>query len=150
MNAEDKKKFKDIGKEIADTFSKIKNVIKEMFSYQSYNEAYKELNDLLTVFTLWEKTFKKTGTLDFITPKELLDIYYKIEDIKDRYLYNSSIGNEGELSDCLSIWMWNLMVLRKDIIDIEIANVKKCNTEKYRIKTLAERAFLLYHYIMRQ
>lgn len=130
MNAEDKKKIKDIGKEIADTFFKIKNVIKEMCSYQSYNEAYEELNDLLTVFTLWEKTFKKTGTLDFITPKELLDIYYKIEDIKDRYLYNSSIGNEGELSDYLSIWMWNLMVLRKDIIDIEIANVKKCNTEK--------------------
>lgn len=125
MNAGDKKKIKDIGKEIADTFSKIKNVIKEMFSYQSYNEAYKELNYLLTVFTLWEKTFKKTGTLDFITPKELLDIYYKIEDIKDRYLYNSSIGNEGELSDCLSIWMWNLMVLRKDIIDIEIADIKK-------------------------
>lgn len=125
MNAEDKKKFKDIGKEIADTFSKIKNVIKEMCSYQSYNEAYKELNYLLTVFTLWEKTFKKTGTLDFITPKELLDIYYKIEDSKDRYLYNSSIGNEGELSDYLSIWMWNLMVLRKDIIDIEIADIKK-------------------------
>ena len=130
MNAEDKKKIKDIGKEIADNFSKIKNVIKEMFSYQSYNEAYKELNYLLTVFTLWEKNFEKTGTLDFITPKELLDIYYEIEDIKDRYLYNSSIGNEGELSDCLSIWMWNLMVLRKDTIDIEIANVKKCNTEK--------------------
>lgn len=130
MNAEDKKKIKDIGKEIADTFSKIKNVIKEMFSYQSYNEAYKELNYLLTVFTLWEKNFEKTGTLDFITPKELLDIYYEIEDIKDRYLYNSSIGNEGELPDCLSIWMWNLMVLRKDTIDIEIANVKKCNTEK--------------------
>lgn len=125
MNAEDKKKIKDIGKEIADTFSKIKNVIKEMFSYQSYNEAYKELNYLLTVFTLWEKTFKKTGTLDFITPKELLDIYHEIEDIKDRYLYNSSIGNEGELSDYLSIWMWNLMVLRKDIIDIEIADIKK-------------------------
>ena len=125
MNAGDKKKIKDIGKEIADTFSKIKNVIKEMFSYQSYNEAYKELNYLLTVFTFWEKTFKKTGTLDFITPKELLDIYYKIEDIKDRYLYNSSIGNEGELSDYLSIWMWNLMVLRKDIIDIEIADIKK-------------------------
>ena len=130
MNAEDKKKFKDIGKETADTFFKIKNVIKEMCSYQSYNKAYEELNDLLTVFTLWEKNFEKTGTLDFITPKELLNIYYEIEDIKDRYLYNSSIGNEGELSDYLSIWMWNLMVLRKDIIDIEIANVKKCNTEK--------------------
>lgn len=80
---------------------------------------------MLTVFTLLEKILKKTGTLDFITPKELLDIYYKIEDIKDRYLYNSSIGNEGELSDYLSIWMWNLMVLRKDIIDIEIADIKK-------------------------
>ena len=57
MNAEDKKKFKDIGKVIADTFFKIKNVIKEMFSYQSYNEAYKELNYLLTVFTLWKKNF---------------------------------------------------------------------------------------------
>lgn len=125
MNAEDKKKIKDIGKEIADTFFKIKNVIKEMCSYQSYNEAYIELNDLLTVFTLWEKNFEKTGTLDFITPKELLDIYYEIADIKDRYLYNSSIGNEGELSDYLSIWMWNLMVLRKDIIDIEIADIKK-------------------------
>ena len=130
MNVEDKKKFKDIGKETADTFFKIKNVIKEMCSYQSYNNAYEELNDFLTLFTLWEKNFEKTGTLDFITPKELLNIYYEIEDIKDRYLYNSSIGNEGELSDYLSIWMWNLMVLRKDIIDIEIANVKKCNTEK--------------------
>lgn len=130
MNAEDKKKIKDIGKEIADTFFKIKNVIKEMCSYQSYNKDYEELNDLLTVFTLWEKNFEKTGTLDFITPKELLDIYYEIADIKDRYLYDSSIGNEGELSDYLSIWMWNLMVLRKDIIDIEIANVKKCNIEK--------------------
>lgn len=59
MNAEDKKKFKDIGKEIADTFFKIKNVIKEMFSYQSYNEAYKELNYLLTVFTLLEKKLLK-------------------------------------------------------------------------------------------
>lgn len=125
MNAKDKKKIKDIGKEIADTFFKIKNVIKEMCSYQSYNKAYKELNDLLTVFTLWEKNFEKTGTLDFITPKELLDIYYEIEDIKDRYLYSSSIGNEGELSDYLSIWMWNLMILRKDIIDIEIADIKK-------------------------
>ena len=52
-------------------------------------------------------------------------VYHEIEDIKDRYLYNSSIGNEGELSDYLSIWMWNLMVLRKDIIDIEIADIKK-------------------------
>lgn len=59
MNAEDKKKFKDIGKEIADTFFKIKNVIKEMCSYQSYNKAYEELNDLLTVFTLWEKILKR-------------------------------------------------------------------------------------------
>ena len=81
-------------------------------------------------YLLFGKNFEKTGTLDFITPKELLNIYYEIEDIKDRYLYNNSIGNEGELSDYLSIWMWNLMVLRKDIIDIEIANVKKCNTEK--------------------
>lgn len=98
MNAEDKKKFKDIGKEIADTFFKIKNVIKEMCSYQSYNKAYEELNDLLTVFTLWEKTFKKTGTLDFITPKELLDIFYFMIDIKDRYLYNSSIGLDVEFN----------------------------------------------------
>lgn len=90
----------------------------------------KNLTICLQYLLFEKKTFKKTGTLDFITPKELLDIYYEIEDIKDSYLYNSSIGNEGELSDYLSIWMWNLMVLRKDIIDIEIVNVKKCNIEK--------------------
>lgn len=124
MSAEDKKKIKNIGKEIENAFSKIKKVIKEMCSYKSYSKAYKELNYLLTVFTLWEKTFKKNGTLDFITPEELLDIYYKIEDIKDEYLYNSNIGTESELSDYLSIWMWELMVLRKNIIDIEIASMK--------------------------
>ena len=39
--------------------------------------------------------------------------------IKEAYLYGGLIGTESELSDEIVIWMYEIMKLRKTLIEIE-------------------------------
>lgn len=52
-------------------------------------------------------------TYFFIEPEKLLDVYYRLDALKDKHLCDHNIGNESELSDEVVIWMYELMVLRK-------------------------------------
>lgn len=41
-----------------------------------------------------------------------------MDKIKEDYLYDGSIGTESELSDEIVIWMYEIMKLRKTLIEI--------------------------------
>lgn len=43
-----------------------------------------------------------------------------MEKIKDDYLYDSQIGIESELSDKIVIWMFEVMKLRKKLIEVKV------------------------------
>ena len=45
--------------------------------------------------------------------KEILSVYYKVEELNDDLLANS----KSEISDEIVIWLWEIMVLRKKQID---------------------------------
>ena len=49
--------------------------------------------------------------------EEVLEVYYKFDELKEKYLYDPSYGIEGELTDELVIWMWELMLSRKKQIE---------------------------------
>lgn len=38
-------------------------------------------------------------TYFFIEPEKLLDVYYRLDALKDKHLCDLNIGNESELSD---------------------------------------------------
>lgn len=88
----------------------------------SYNEEHQEIKKLLKIVVDWGANFQEKGNLNFITSDELLNIYNRLENIKDKYLYNDKIGNESELSDEIVIWMWEIMRLRKILIEFEGEN----------------------------
>lgn len=83
----------------------------------SYNEDHQEIKKLLKIVVDWGANFQEKGNLNFINSTELLNIYNRLESIKDKYLYNDKIGNESELSDEIVIWMLEIMRLRKKQID---------------------------------
>ena len=43
--------------------------------------------------------FQNDRNLFFIEPEKLLDVYYRLDVLKDKHLCDPNIGNESELSD---------------------------------------------------
>ena len=54
---------------------------------------------------------------NFITPNEIIEIYNRMDKIKEDYLYDNTPGNE--LSDEIVIWMYEIMKLRKKLIEMK-------------------------------
>lgn len=50
--------------------------------------------------------FQNDRNLFFIEPEKLLDVYYRLDALKDKHLCDHNIGNESELSDEVVIWMY--------------------------------------------
>ena len=88
-----------------------------MTKHDSYVPDGEVLNNLLKVVLKWQKNFQVQRKLAFISREELLEVYNQFEDLKEKYLYDSSFGDEVELSDKAVIWMWELMLLRKKQIE---------------------------------
>ena len=88
-----------------------------MSKHDSYMPDREILNHLLNVVLKWKQKFQVQRKLSFISREELLEVYNKLEDLKEKYLYDSSFGDEVELSDKAVIWMWELMLLRKKQIE---------------------------------
>lgn len=57
---------------------------------------------------------KKFG---FYNTEEIIEIYNRMDKIKEDYLYNNTPGNE--LSDEIVIWMYEIMKLRKKLIEMK-------------------------------
>ena len=81
-----------------------------------------KIKKILDTVINWGAVFQEENSLSFITSEKLLDIYYKLDSLKDKYLYDDKIGDESELSDEVTIWMWELMELRKKSIELEDNN----------------------------
>lgn len=113
-----KKKYK-VQSDIEVAFARLIGPLAIISVLDSYNEEHQEIKKLLKIVVDWGANFQEKGNLNFITSTELLNIYNRLENIKDKYLYNDKIGNESELSDEIVIWMWEIMRLRKILIEFE-------------------------------
>lgn len=116
-----KKKYK-VQSDVEVAFARLIGPLAIISVLDSYNEDHQEIKKLLKIVVDWGANFQEKGNLNFITSTELLNIYNRLESIKDKYLYNDKIGNESELSDEIVIWMWEIMRLRKILIEFEGEN----------------------------
>lgn len=115
----DKKDLLKLIAEIEIAFARLIGPLSIMGVLDSYNEAYDEIKELLNIIVEWGAKFEKQQNLFFINPEELLDVYNRLDNLKDQFLFNPNLGNENELSDEIVIWMWELMLLRKKQIEID-------------------------------
>lgn len=99
-------------------FARLIGPLSIMSVSNSYKEDFQEIKKILDIVINWGAVFQEENSLSFITSEKLLDIYYKLDSLKDKYLYNDKIGDESELSDEVTIWMWELMKLRKKSIEL--------------------------------
>lgn len=91
--------------------------MKELKSYQSSKE---EIHSLLDIVTKWGAKFQSTQNLFFISSKEILDVYNRLDALKEKFLFDTNLGLESELSDEIVIWIYELMKLRKMQIEREL------------------------------
>ena len=103
-------------------FARLIGPLSIMSVLNSYKEDFQEIKKILDIVINWGAVFQEENSLSFITSEKLLDIYYKLDSLKDKYLYDDKIGDESELSDEVTIWMWELMKLRKKSIELEDNN----------------------------
>lgn len=103
--------------EIEVAFSRLIGPLAIMAELKSYKISYKEIHTLIHIIAGLGARFQNDRNLFFIEPDELLDVYYRLDALKDKHLCDPNIGNESELSDEVVIWMYELMVLRKKQIE---------------------------------
>ena len=84
-----------------------------MTRLNSFNDSQNEIQELLGTIINWGADFQKKNSLNFISSEQLLDVYNRLENLKDKFFYDRTLGKESELSDKAVIWMWKLMLLRK-------------------------------------
>ena len=121
MKHDKKERAKLIG-EIEIAFSRLIGPLATMGSLESYKEAHEEINNLFNIVTKWSADFQLKQTLSFISRDNLLDVYYRLDALKDKFLFDSKLGNESELSDEIVIWIWAIMEMRKRQIEMENEN----------------------------
>jgi len=117
-NKKDRETLK-IKSDIEVAFSRIIGPLVIMKTLDSYQEEHKEIQELLNIIAKWGAEFQIKENLNFISREELLDVYYRLDKLKERFLFDTTLGNENELSDEIVIWMWEIMELRKKQIEGE-------------------------------
>lgn len=101
--------------EIEVAFARLIGPLAIMNELETYKNIHEELLDLFHVIVKWGTRFQIEKNLDFITPNEIIEIYNRMDKIKEDYLYDNTPGNE--LSDEIVIWMYEIMKLRKKLIE---------------------------------
>ncbi len=66
--------------------------------------------------------FQEVQNLSFINSYEILNVYNRLDALKDKFLFDASLGFENELSDEIVIWMYELMELRKTQTERDLKN----------------------------
>ena len=89
-----------------------------MANLKTYQNDHKEIKQILDKIVEWGTKFQTIRNLDFIMPNELLDIYNKLDKLKEKYIFEVDTGNEDELSDEAVIWLSEIMQLRKKLINM--------------------------------
>lgn len=99
----------------------------ELNSYKSFKE---EIKSLLDTIIKWGAKFQDTQNLSFISKEEMLDVYYRMDALKDKFLFDKTLGIESEMSDEIVIWTYELMKLRKIQIEMEEKKRKMAEVER--------------------
>lgn len=63
-------------------------IMKELKSYQSSKE---EIQSLLDIVTKWGAKFQSTHNLFFISSKEILDVYNRLDALKEKFLFDTNL-----------------------------------------------------------
>lgn len=114
---------KELYKSVCDikiAFYRLIGPLSIMSILDSYKEAHFEIKELLDIITSWAAQFESKQTLSFISREELLNVYNRLDKLNDRFLFDTKLENENELSDEIVVWMWEIMELRKKQIKGEM------------------------------
>ena len=103
--------------EIEVAFSRIIGPLSIMNIMDSFKDKRKDINQLLEIIVKWAAEFQTNRNMSFITNDEILKVYERCDELKDRYLFDNNLGNESELTDEIVIWVLELMSLRKRQIE---------------------------------
>lgn len=112
-----KKEMYAVECEIEVAFARLIGPLAIMNELETYKNIHEELLDLFHVIVKWGTRFQIEKNLDFIIPNEIIEIYNRMDKIKEDYLYDNTPGNE--LSDEIVIWMYEIMKLRKKLIEMK-------------------------------
>lgn len=103
--------------EIDIAFARLIGPLAIMNELKSYESSHDEIHDLLNIVIKWGAKFQSVQNLAFIDSDLLLSVYNRLDALKDKFLFDTNLGFESELSDEIVIWMYELMVLRKKQIE---------------------------------
>ncbi len=112
-----KKQEENVKNNIQIAFSRLIGPLTIMSVLDSYKSKHDEIKQLLNIIIKWGAQFELEQNLDFIKSGELLNVYERINDLNTEFLYNPNLGNESFLSDEIVIWIWQIIELRKDLIN---------------------------------
>ena len=100
-------------------FARLIGPLAIMIELGAYKDIRNELLDLFKIVVKWGAEFQTKRNLGFVKSDELLNVYNRMDKIKEDYLYDCLIGSESELSDEIVIWMYEIMKLRKKLIEMK-------------------------------
>ena len=111
----DKSKLKnsEIQSYINIAFARLIGPLAMMVELKSYESSHKEIKELLNIVTKWGAEFQETQDLSFIEADTILDVYNRLDTLKDKFLFDENLGMESELADEVTIWIYEIMELRK-------------------------------------
>ena len=112
----------DIRGKIDIAFARLIGPLAIMNELKSYESSQEEIHNLLNIVTKWGAKFQSVQNLSFINSYEILNVYNRLDALKDKFLFDTNLGFESELSDEIVIWMYELMELRKTQIERESKN----------------------------
>jgi len=104
------------------TFSRIIGPLSIMGVLDSFKTSHDEIKDLLITIVTWGASFIMKKNLDFIDSDLLLSVYERLDKLKEKFLFDTSLGDESELSDEVVIWMLEFMNLRKKLTERKTVN----------------------------
>lgn len=81
--------------------------------FKDFKEKHNDYKEILNIILNWSAEYEEKKDLSLINHVELLDIYYKIQELNIDLITKS----QSELSDKIEIWYWDLMLLRKSQIE---------------------------------
>ena len=118
MENNDKKDLYEVESKLYVALTRLIGPLSMMAKLKTYQNDHKEIKQILDKIVEWSTKFQTIRNLDFITPDELLDIYNKLDKLKEKYIFEVDTGNEDELTDEAVIWLSEIMQLRKRLIDM--------------------------------
>ena len=94
-------------------FDKLLGPLATLSCYSKLGDSRKDYTRILKIVSKWSSEYEEKRTLIYIDHKEMLSVYYKVDELNVELL--SYI--DSDLTDEIVIWLWEIMLLRKKQID---------------------------------